>query len=749
MKTIKNIIITFVLTQFSIAIATAQEDFTKYIDPTIGNVAQFLVPTYPTFSLPNQMLRMFPIKTDYLEDQVTAWPLQVEIHRKSVILKMKVSLGEITSESWKRKMTIDHDLELVRPWHYSTYLVDDDITLSFAPAKKCAIFKIDFPASSKKNILIEGTEVMKSEFLGGNAFSMVEQYSFKTKGTAPESRTMNAYCYGEITDANGNPITNILVESTKGRMSISISGNEAKTALVKYAISYISIEQAKKNFKNEVAKASFESTIANGKKAWEKVINQIEVTGGTEAQKRTFYTALYRTYERMIDINEDGQYYSGYDSKVHQSDRPFYVDDWIWDTFRAKHPLNSILNPQMESDILNSYVLMYEQSGWMPTFPEVLGNNIDMNCYHSAVLFVDAYRKGIKGFDVNKAYEGVKKNLTEGTMIPWRQGYKKVGIDDFYHTKGYFPSLRPDQKETEPLVDDFEKRQPVPVTLGMSFDAWALAELAKELKNDTDYKKFTSISKNYKNLWHPELRLFIPKDENGDWLNINPKLDGGGGFRNYYDENNGWTYAWDVQHDIPGLTDLLGGKKKAEERLDQLFREPLDIKKRLFYVDGANSTGMVGQFSMGNEPSFHIPYLYNYFGAPWKTQKRIRFLLDVWFKDTIFGIPGDEDGGGMSSFVLFSSMGFFQTTPGLPIYTMGSPLFEKTIIHLPNNKQFTIIAKGANKENKYIQKAFFNGKEINTPFFTHKELVAGGTLELILDRKPNKEWGANAVPPMK
>lgn len=749
MKNIKKRITFFAITLFSVAIASGQEDYTKYIDPTIGNSAQFLVPTYPTFSLPNQMLRMFPVKPDYLDDQVTAWPLQVEMHRKSVILKMKVSLGEITADSWKRKMTIDHDLELVRPWHYSTYLVDDDITLSFSPAKKCAIYKIDFPAAAKKNILIEGTDVMKSEFLGGNAFSMVEQYNYTKKGTAPEKRTMLAYCYGEVSETNGNPIGDLQIQSTKGRMAITISANDAKTAIIKYAMSYISLEQAKKNFKAEIANTTFEKTVAAGKKTWEKVINQIEVKGGTEAQKRSFYTSLYRTYERMIDINEDGQYYSGYDGKVHQINRPFYVDDWIWDTFRAKHPLNSILNPQMQSDILNSYVLMYEQSGWMPTFPEVLGNNIDMNCFHSSVLFVDAYRKGIKGFDINKAFEGVKKNLTQATMIPWRQGNPKVAIDDFYHTNGYFPSLRPDQKETEPMVDEYEKRQPVAVTLGMSFDAWALSELAKELKNETDYKKFSAISKNYQKLWHPEMRLFMPKDENGDWIKINPKLDGGNGFRDYYDENNGWTYAWLVQHDIEGLTSLLGGKKKAEERLDQLFREPLDTKKRLFYVDGANSTGMVGQFSMGNEPSFHIPYLYNYFGAPWKTQKRVRFLLDVWFKDSIFGIPGDEDGGGMSSFVVFSSMGFFQTTPGIPFYTIASPLFEKTIIHLPNKKQFTVIAKGSSKENKYIQKAFFNGKEIDSPFFTHDQLVAGGTLELILDRKPNKEWGMNAVPPMK
>jgi predicted alpha-1,2-mannosidase len=233
----------------------------------------------------------------------------------------------------------------------------------------------------------------------------------------------------------------------------------------------------------------------------------------------------------------------------------------------------------------------------------------------------------------------------------------------------------------------------------------------------------------------------MPKDEKGEWIMINPKLDGGKGFRDYYDENNGWTYAWWLQHDIPGLIDLLGGKQKAEERLDQLFREPLDMSKQEYLFNAPDATGQVGQFVMGNEPSMHIPYLYNYMGAPWKTQKRIRFLLDVWFKDNIFGIPGDEDGGGMSSFVVFSSLGFYPVIPGSPIYTIGSPLFEKSSIKLQNNRVFTVIAKGASTVNKYIQKAYFNGKEIETPFFTHKELINGGTLELIMASKPNKKWG--------
>ncbi len=209
MQKLRSIITTITLSIFSIAVASGQEDYTKYVDPTIGNVSQLLVPTYPTFSLPNQMIRMFPIKPDYIADQVTAWPFQIESHRTSGILRMKVSLGEINSESWNKKMAIDHDLEIVRPWHYSTYLIDDDITVSFAPAKKCAIYKIDFPVSEKKNILISGTNAMKSDAIGENAFSMVERYSYKTRGITPVTRNMSAFCYGEITDINSKPLTGL------------------------------------------------------------------------------------------------------------------------------------------------------------------------------------------------------------------------------------------------------------------------------------------------------------------------------------------------------------------------------------------------------------------------------------------------------------------------------------------------------------------------------------------------------------
>jgi predicted alpha-1,2-mannosidase len=446
----------------------------------------------------------------------------------------------------------------------------------------------------------------------------------------------------------------------------------------------------------------------------------------------------------MVNVTEDGAYYSGYSKSIQHDKRPFYVDDWSWDTYLAQHPLRMILNPAQEEDMLQSYVRMYEQSGWMPTFPLLFGDHACMNGFHSSIVLLDAYRKGLRNFDVQKAYEGMRKNATAATMLPWRNGTGNE-LDEFYYANGYFPALKPGEKETVSAVHNFEKRQAVAVTLGHSYDDWAVSQMAKELRKQEDETLFAKRAKNYTNLWHQQQQLFIPKDNTGAFIHIDPKFDGGMGGREYYDENNGYTYMWQVQHDIAGLIQLMGGKKQFEAKLDQLFSEGLDRSKYEFWSRFPDATGLVGQFSMGNEPSFHIPYLYNFTDAPWKTQQRVRFLLDVWFRDNYFGIPGDEDGGGMSAFVVFSSMGFYPVTPGLPVYTIGSPVFSKLRIQLPNGKQFTLTAKNCSEKNKYIQSARMNGKLLQTPWFTHEQLINGGHLELEMGPKPNKNWGvANA-----
>ncbi|MFY0627946.1 MAG: GH92 family glycosyl hydrolase [Reichenbachiella sp.] len=719
------------------------KDFTSYVDPHIGNLAPFLVPTFPTFHLPNQMVKMVPDKKDYLHDQLKGFPLTQPNHRMKKYFMMKPVQGDISSDSWGKMLTIDHDLEIYKPWLYETYLIEDDIKVSYSPAAKGGVFKYQF-----KEPLLETHLLFQGQFLvsksTSNVIQLQDKMIKKIKGPDPTQREMAIYAYVVFEDGQGKPVE-INVSSGKSKTDITIASNISGELIVKYGISYIDHEQAKENCTKELADKSFDQVKTIGKAAWHKVINQIEVSGGTESQKRTFYTSLYRTYERMVDINEYGRYFDVYTGKTHKSDRPYFVDDWVWDTYRAHHPLRTILNPKQEEDMMQSYVQMYKHSGWIPTFPVVTGNHMCMNAYHSSAIFIDGFRKGLKNFDIEDAYTGVKKNLYEGTFTPWRQGKARTALDDFMHENGYFPSLNINEEESEPMVDDFEKRQPVAVTLGASYDFWALGELAKELGKDEDYADLSQKALYYQNLWHKDHQLFMPKNDLGDWVAIDPKKDGGKGYRNYYDENNGWTYAWDVQQDIPGLINLLGGKEKAQTRLDRMFREPLGMRKSDFYVNGANSTGMVGQFSMGNEPSFHIPYLYNYVGAPWKTQKMTRLLLDVWFQDNLFGIPGDEDGGGMTSFVVFTSLGFYPVTPGLPYYNITSPVFEKSTINLQNGKSFTITAKGASKRKKYIQQAFLNGDELDAPFIKHEDIMAGGELKLILDELPNKSWGTNAT----
>lgn len=696
----------------------------EYVDATIGNVGQLLEPTRPTIQLPNQMIRVAPQRKDYLDNQIASFPLNIVSHRMGQVFSIKPSIKPVAPENWAAKMAYDHDLEVNNPWHYSTYLIDDEVTVEFTPGKKTGIYRFRFPRSAHKSVLLD-------VYNGAPG-----QYSFPSATEVTGMETwhgdVKVYMYGVWSMAG-----TVGVSGVKAWINFPSTAREVE---LRYAISYVSAEQAKRNYEAELKGRSFTDIAENGRKTWEGVLSQIKVEGGTDAQKRTFYTALYRCYERMVDVTEDDQYYSGYNKQVNKDKRLFYVDDWSWDTYLAHHPLRMILNPAQEEDMLQSYVRMYEQSGWMPTFPVLFGDHACMNGFHSSVVFLDAYRKGLRNFDIQKAYAGMRKNATDATIIPWRNG-SATPLDDFYHTHGYFPALPPGEKETVSLVDNFEKRQAVAVTLGTSYDDWALAQLAKELRKKDDYALFSPRGLNYKNLWHPEKQFFLPKDDKGNWINIDLKFDGGPGGRDYYDENNGWTYLWQVQHDVPGLMNLMGGKQVFEDRLDQLFREGLGRGKHEFWSKFPDATGLVGQYSMGNEPSFHIPYLYNFTAAPWKTQKAIRFLLDVWFKDNVFGIPGDEDGGGMTAFVVFSSMGFYPVTPGLPVYTIGSPLFSKITIDLQNGKQFRLTAHNCSVVNKYIQSARMNGVVLNTPWFTHEQLMNGGHLELEMGPKPNKAWG--------
>jgi predicted alpha-1,2-mannosidase len=688
----------------------------EYVTPTIGNVGILLEPTRPAVYLPNSMVRVYPIRADAMDDRIESFPLTISSHRQPELFSIMPG---------KDGTPTAYDQEQTTPYYYSTRFDDSLIQTEFSPTERCGYFRFTFPRGNASLVLANRQ----------SGTLHAEQNSAVTGEEVVGD--LQAYIYGEFSA----PVQ-LNTEETSGKDRLVATG-QGTVLEFRYGVSFISAGQAEKNLRREIPDWGFDRVKEAARTRWNETLGRIAVEGGTEGQRKVFYTALYRCFERMINISEDGQYYSAFDRKVHRDPRPFYVDNWLWDTFRALEPLQTLLNPDVQADKIQSYVRMYQQSGIMPTFAIAAGNLACMNGNHSAPWFADAWFKGVRNFDLPIAYDGVRNRSLRDTLLPWRLG-PKGPLDDFYAAHGYMPALRPGEKETDPRVHPFEKRQPVPVTLENSLDDWEIAQLARVLNKPDDEKLFLGKAANYKNLFRTDKELMWPKDDNGQWIEpLDPKFGGGMGGRDYYDENNGYTYTWDVAQDFNGLFTLMGGTAKAEGNLDQLFREPLGRSKYEFQAKFPDSTSMVGQFSMGNEPSLAIPYIYNRLGAPWKTQKRVRMLLESFFPDTLHGIPGDEDGGGMSAFVVFSMLGFYPVTPGIPTYDVGSPIFDKATIHLKNGKDFVILARNTSHENKYVQSILFNGQPLNQVWFRHADIANGGTLEVIMGNTPNVHLGSD------
>ncbi|MDR0937798.1 MAG: GH92 family glycosyl hydrolase [Mediterranea sp.] len=715
-----------------------------YVNPYMGNISHLLVPTFPTIHLPNSMLRVYPERADYTTDMLNGLPVIVTSHRGTSAFNLSPYQGD----SLRPVVAYSYDGEILKPYYYEVILDDEEISVKYAPSRQAALYQIDYGRQDKPVYAMinsrDGAIKADDGFVSGYQLlqNNTRVYLYLESDVAP--REAGILADGKIdasTKEARGPNACVALRFADGTGTVSL----------RYGVSFISEEQAKKNLRRELPDYDLPALARKGRQAWNEALGDIQVEGGTPADKQTLYTSLYRVFERPVRISEDGRYFSAFDGAVHEDNgTPFYTDDWIWDTYRAAHPLRLLIDEETERNVIDSYLRMAEQMGnmWMPTFPEITGDSRRMNSNHAVATVADAAAKGV-AIDLPRAYEACRKGIEEKTLAPW-SGAPAGWIDAFYKENGYIPALKEGEKETDPNVNGFEKRQPVAVTLGTAYDQWCLSRIADMLGKKDEAAHYLRCAHNYRNLYNAETAFFHPKDKDGKWITpFDYRFSGGMGAREYYGENNGWVYRWDVPHNVADLIALMGGSQRFAANLDQTFRQPLGRSKYEFYAQLPDHTGNVGQFSMANEPSLHIPYLYNYAGQPWKTQKRIRQLLKTWFRGDLMGVPGDEDGGGMSAFVVFSSLGFYPVTPGLPAYNIGSPLFARAKVTLNDGKVFEIEALDASDTNKYVQSATLNGKEWNKPWFGHDDIKDGGKLVLVMGDRPNKSWGSgsDAAPP--
>ncbi|HWJ27492.1 MAG TPA: GH92 family glycosyl hydrolase, partial [Flavisolibacter sp.] len=457
----------------------------NYVDPTIGGVGWLLEPTRPTMHLPNSMIRVYPQRKDQLDDQIQYFPLTMYSHRIGNVFAIAPYTGSVTPKSWTEKFP--YDLEKPTPYYYSVRFENNDIKVEFSPAEHSGYYRFTYAANAPKWIRL-------------GIINKEGALSFNDKRVVTGTEVfhgMKAYLYGEF----NTDIAKVKFKDTSDKRNVFIGvADHVQAVDFRYSISFISAEQAKENLQKEIKDWNIDIVKSNALQQWNQAMGVIDVQGGTEAQKRAFYTALYRTYERMVNVSEYGIYFSAYDHQVHTDSRPFYVDNWIWDMYLADEPLHTLINPEKEADKIASYVRMYEQSGWMPSFALVFGDNPCMTGNHVAAWVADAWAKGVHNFDLKKAFEGLKKNSLQATLLPWRNG-PATSLDSFYNQHGYMPALKPEEKETVSEVHSFERRQAVSVTLENSYDDWCIAQIASALGKEADKNLFLKRAGYYKNVF--------------------------------------------------------------------------------------------------------------------------------------------------------------------------------------------------------------------------------------------------------
>lgn len=724
---------------FSLTLATLQAgEITKYVNPFIGTGAidgGLSGNNYPGATSPFGMIQLSPDTSeapnwgdasgyDYNRNTIFGFS---HTRLSGTGASDLIDITLMPTSSGRTSSAFTHDEEKARPGYYQVMLKDENINAELTTTQRNGIHRYQYPAGKDAEIILDmdhsadkgswGRRIINSQIRILNDHA-VEGYRIIT-GWA---KLRKIYFYMEFSSPiltstlrDGGRVheNTAVINGTNLHGCFRFGQLNGKPLTCKVALSSVSMENARQNMEQEAPHWDFDRYVAAADADWEKQLGKIEVKG-TEVQKEIFYTALYHTMiqpNTMSDVN--GEYMAAdYTTRKVANNETHYTTFSLWDTFRASHPLYTLLEPERVTDFVKSMIRQYEYYGYLPIWQLWGQDNYCMIGNHSIPVITDAILKGIPGIDMEKAYEAVyNSSVTSHPNSPF-EVWEKYGF-------------MPENIQT----------QSVSITLEQAFDDWCVAQLAAKLNKDADYQRFHKRSEYYRNLFHPKTKFFQSKNDKGEWIEPFDPYQYGGNGGHPFTEGNAWQYFWYVPHNIQALMELTGGTKAFEQKLDTFFTSTYKSEQM-----NHNASGFVGQYAHGNEPSHHAAYLYNFAGQPWKTQKYVSHILNTLYNNTSSGYAGNDDCGQMSAWYVFSAMGFYPVNPADGRYIIGSPLLDECTLKLAGNKEFRIRTIRKSPEDIYIQSVTLNGKKHKDFFITHQDIMNGGTMVFKMGKKPSG-WG--------
>jgi predicted alpha-1,2-mannosidase len=706
--------------------------------------------TYPGASMPFGMVQLSPdTRTDgwdacsgyYAADTVILGFSHTHLSGTGCsdygdILVMPVT-GNVSLEKYGYASHFKASDEVASPGYYRVDLGRYHITAELTAALRAGFHRYTFPASQEAGIVFDlkhRDKVLESSLkINGNneiegmrisqAWAEKQILYFVARFSKPFSSFTVSGAESADNTHPTNPLPTSREGKTEGRGGFinEYSGDSIRALfrfetaagekiLVKVGISAVSIEGARKNLEAEIPGWDFDKAGREAAFAWNRELGKIRVEGGTQDQQVVFYTSLYHAMlNPNLYMDVDGSYRAR-DLQIHKADGfDYYTVFSLWDTYRAEHPLFTIIDQKRTGDFINTFIRQYQQGGMLPVWELSANETGCMIGYHAVPVIADACLKGIRGFNALQALEAMKNSANQD----------KLGLPD-YRMKGYIPADR--------------ESESVSKTLEYAYDDWCIAQMAKALGVNADYSEFIRRAQSYRNIYDKSTG-FMRAKLNETWFSPFDPAE----VNFNYTEANAWQYSFYVPQDITGLMGLMGGPGKFSKKLDDLFNADTKSTGR----EQADISGLIGQYAHGNEPSHHMAYLYDYAGEPWKTQALVHRIQSTLYSNSRDGLCGNEDCGQMSAWLVLSAMGFYPVTPGSGIYAIGTPMFPKVAIQLENRRTFTIIAKNLSDKNFYIQSATIDGREFSKCYLTHSTIMNGGEMVLVMGPEPNKQWGSH------